>query len=148
MCKIHGHYTDCCKLFHLLVYMLAPCHKHCSAMLVFYIISCNCYNNDTHYIPWYFTQWIYGVIRELIINKRSEIRGRRVTFEDLFGEEDIDNEYLRDKRIAENLHSISLKHMFRKTDGPSDILTVATQAITAFTPKIDLPVTPKPDINW
>lgn len=52
-------------------------------------------------------QWLIGAVRILINAKRSEIPDRRITFWDLFGSDLIEDEYLREKILAENISKLS-----------------------------------------
>ena len=105
-------------------------HDSCHTTRVTRLVS-----HDSKCLPLF--QWLYGAIRELIKVKQQEIHGRRITFDDLFGEADEESEYLRDKRMAENMRSISMKHLLRRSEGVSDVLAVTTQALTALSPQLN-----------
>lgn len=67
--------------------------------------------------------------------KRIELKtpqGTRVTFWDLFGDEDLlDSDYLREKMISDNLRKIGLNQLFKPSFERDDLLAVASKALSA-----------------
>ena len=81
---------------------------------------------------------MYGTLRTLLKAKRIELsvpKGTRVTFWDLFGDDDIlESDYLREKMISDNLRKIGLNQLFKPTFERDDLLAVATKALSSKAP--------------